>query len=152
MLEEEFTTTIQKDLFRMMCGKQIGEGSARQVYDCAYDSSLVVKMENRAYSFQNVIEWNVWNDALSMPHARRWLAPCTKISACGTILLQKKTVKPVEYPDGLPVWLTDTKKQNYGLLDGEFVCHDYGVNLICNQGLSRRSRKVEWWDAENDEA
>lgn len=145
-VEQNFTSPVQTDVFRMLCGDHLGRGSAREVYECAYDPSLVVKIENRAGSFQNIAEWHVWQDAQFIEHAADWLAPCVKISPCGTVLIQRKTSPAKSYPERLPTWLTDTKRANYGLLGRRFVCHDYGVNLICNSGLSKRLRKVEWWD------
>lgn len=130
----------------MLCGDRIAAGSSRAVYQCAYDDGLVVKIENGAQSFQNIAEWQVWQDAQFMPHALDWLAPCVSISPCGLVLIQKKTEPAKRFPEKLPVWLTDTKRANYGMIGRRFVCHDYGTHLMCNSGLSKRLRKVEWWD------
>ena len=146
MIEDDFINPLHSDVFRMLCGDHIGSGAGRHVYECAYDPSVVVKIETEAGSFQNITEWNLWRDAEFIPHAAAWLAPCIKISPCGIVLIQKKTTTPKKYPDKVPAWLTDTKRTNYGMIGKRFVCHDYGVNLMCNSGLSKRLRKVEWWD------
>lgn len=146
-LESNFRNVTERDFFRMFCGNKLGSGSARQVYECEYNPEYVVKIEDAAHSFQNVLEWNIWNDAQHMhPDIQKWLAPCVRISPCGIILIQKRTKPAKKYPEKLPSWLTDTKRQNYGMIGNRFVCHDYGVNLMCNNGLTKRLRKVEWWD------
>jgi len=148
MLDSHFAATVEKDVFAMLCGEFIGEGSGREVYACAYDDQLVVKIENGAQSFQNILEWSLWHDAQYIDHAKDWLAPCVRISPCGTVLVQKRTTPASKYPEKMPTWLTDTKRQNYGMIGKRFVCHDYGVNLMCNSGLSKRLRKVDWWDSQ----
>lgn len=146
-LEHNFRNVAERDVFRMLCGHKLGSGSARQVYECAYNSDYVVKIEDRAESFQNVLEWHLWNDAEHMgTDVSKWLAPCVRISPCGVVLIQKRTQPAKKYPEKLPSWLTDTKRQNYGMIGSRFVCHDYGVNLMCNSGLTKRLRKVDWWD------
>ncbi len=147
MVEDQFINPVRADVFMMLCGERIGEGAARVVYECAYDPMMVVKIEAKSGSFQNVLEWNMWLDAESIPHAAQWLAPCVKISPCGIVLIQKKTTPAKKYPEQIPEWLTDTKRTNYGMIGKMFVCHDYGVNLMLRSGLSKRTRKVEWWDA-----
>ncbi|ABF63541.1 hypothetical protein TM1040_0808 [Ruegeria sp. TM1040] len=144
---DNFPRPVQGDVFRMLCGEMLGSGAAREVFECAYDPSLVVKIENAAGSFQNIAEWQMWWDAQHIPHAAEWLAPCVSISPCGIVLIQKRTTPAKRYPEKLPAWLTDTKRTNYGMIGKRFVCHDYGVHLMCNSGLSKRKRKVEWWDA-----
>lgn len=146
-LRENFASPVQSDVFRMLCGEHIGGGAAREVYVCAYDPDLVVKIENASGSFQNVAEWQLWWDAQHIQHSAEWLAPCVSISPCGIVLIQRRTKPAKRYPEKLPVWLTDTKRTNYGMIGKRFVCHDYGVHLMCNSGLSKRTRKVEWWDA-----
>lgn len=146
MIEGNFTTTVEKDVFQMLCGERIAEGSAREVFECAYDDSLVVKIENGAQSFQNITEWQLWHDAQFHTAASKWLAPCEKISPCGLVLIQRKTKPAKSFPDRLPVWITDTKRSNFGRIGGRFVCHDYGNHLVCNSGLSKRTRKVDWWE------
>jgi len=145
--DEHFKATVEKDVFAMLCGDLLGNAASREVYDCAYDDQLVVKVENGAQSFQNILEWSLWNDAIHVPHAKIWLAPCVKISPCGVVLIQRKTTLAKKYPEKLPVWLSDTKRQNYGIIGGRFVCHDYGLNMVSNSGLSKRLKNVDWWDA-----
>lgn len=140
-----FINTISADLLRTVCGREIGYGDGRTVYECAIRPDLVVKIETPSHSFQNQGEWKFWNDWRLDKDVRRWLAPCESISPCGTVLLQRRT-EPVpsgRFPKKLPRFLTDVKRSNFGLLNGRFVCHDYGlVRVIISTVLSQ----ADWWE------
>lgn len=145
-----FSSTVERDFFETFCGQQIGVGGSRDVFTMTQRDDLVVKIETGAQSFSNVIEWQLWHDACELgdDFAKKWLAPCEYISPSGVILLQKRTTQAEEYPDKLPVWITDTKRPNFGMYDGRFVCHDYGLHFASHTGLTKRMRKAEWWDYE----
>ena len=139
--------TIQRDAFWLLCGKRIGGGMSRDVYECDIDPTWVVKVESLAGHFQNVWEWRVW-ERVRGTDFERYFAPCVHISPNGNVLIQRRTTlaRPDEYPERLPVFLSDTKRSNYGLFDGRLVCHDYGTALMLEYGMTKRTRKVEWWD------
>lgn len=142
-----FKSTVEKDFFHLMCGELLGEGAYRKVYVFAQDPKWVIKFEEGAQSFSNIREWDLWHDAQQMhPDVRAWLAPCKAISACGSVLIQARTKPAKTFPDKIPAWMTDTKRGNFGMLGRRFVAHDYGNNLVCNTGLTRRLKAVEWWD------
>lgn len=83
-----FKRTIEQDFFRMFCGERLGSGVGREVYVYARDDKYVVKLENIAQSFQNVLEWDTWCDASYREHdIKKWFAPCDSISDCGTVLI-----------------------------------------------------------------
>ena len=44
-------------------------------------------------------------------------------------VIQSRTfpMRPNERPNVVPKWLTDIKDDNWGLLNGKPVCHDYGL-------------------------
>lgn len=130
--------TITADFFRTMVGEKLGAGSAREVYRLAHDPTLVVKIENRAGSFQNILEHEMWQEVEHTKWAR-WFAPCVTISPCGTILIQKATVPlpPGAFPKQLPNFFTDLRLNNFGRLDGRVVAHDYGLHSVMGRGLSR---------------
>lgn len=146
MLEGLFKNTVEADFLHLICGKPLGSGAHREVFEFALDPKWVIKFETEAHSFSNINEWQVWQDAQDMHEdISKWLAPCRAISACGTVLIQARTTPAKRYPDQIPAWLTDTKRANFGMLGRRFVAHDYALNLICNSGMTRRLRKVEWW-------
>lgn len=136
-----------REVFHMLCGDLIGQGVARRVYQSNLAEDEVVKIESSAGSFQNVLEWETWRDVRETPWAR-FFAPCVAISPCGVALIQKRTKRPATYPDWMPAFFTDFKRSNYGMLGHEFVCHDYGTNLLMQTGLTKRLRKVKWWEIE----
>ncbi len=144
-MRDYFKTTLSKDFLDIFLGQQIGFGCFREVYECNTDPSVVIKVEYKSVSFNNIFEWDTWQKLRYTVH-HKWLSPCRFISPCGRILIQDKT-EPVSYkelPKFLPVFLTDIKKENFGMLDGKIVCHDYGSNLILENGLSNKVRRVEW--------
>lgn len=135
------------DLIAMNCGEPLGEGIGRHVFVYGLDPSMVIKVEMASHSFQNIIEWETWNQAQGTK-SEPWLAPCRRISPCGIFLIQDR-VEPLrpEFEDTpVPRFLTDFKRSNYGILNGRLVCCDYGTNLLLNHGsVSPRFKKPEWW-------
>lgn len=139
-----FPNTIDMDLFRLMCGEEIGYGIGRTVYECTIRPDLIVKIETPSHSFQNQAEWRFWSNWQHDEDVSRWLAPCEAISPCGTVLLQRRTepLPKIHYPKKLPRFLTDTKRANFGILDRRLVCHDYG--MIVSE-IEMKLTKVDWW-------
>lgn len=60
-VENHFRGIVAKDFFLAMTGDWLGGGIGRGVYVLGTDPSLVVKIETASHSFQNVAEWEVWN-------------------------------------------------------------------------------------------
>lgn len=134
-----------QDAFDLLCGERLGTGMHRTVYACKLLPDLVVKVENADYRyFANVMEMKFWNDHEHYGKVAKWLAPCTHLSPDGRVLLQKRADPlPKDYvmPDSMPVFLTDFKRENYGLLDGRLVCLDYAMT-IPNPNI--RLKRVNW--------
>lgn len=137
--------TISMDLLEVLLGERIEVGSARKVFRCRLNPDLVVKVETRSGSFQNVMEAQFWSDVADDPELSKWFAPVHLISSCGTVLLQSRAepARRSEYPDKLPTCITDLKYSNFGMLDGKFVCFDYGIIIPSVSG--KRMRKAKWW-------
>jgi hypothetical protein len=142
--------SLNRDMWELMCSDMIGQGCSRKVFLSKLDTSLVVKVEEAGRSFNNIREWELWEDVRHDKNATRWLAPCINISLCGSILIQKKTavVSKRRYPKKVPKWLvSDSKYQNWGLLDGKVVCHDYAHHLAHRYGsISKSLVKIHWWE------
>ena len=101
-------------------------------------------MENSDYRyFANVVEMKFWWDNEFHKDVAKWLAPCEYLSPDGRILLQKKC-DPVpmnkKLPDKLPEFLTDLKRENFGIYKGRLVCIDYAITL---PNPSLRLRKAD---------
>lgn len=133
----------------VLCGKKLGEGCSRTVYECSFDKSLVIKIEDRNYHSQNIIEWEVWDQVEYDKKLKKWFAPCIAISRCGTVLIQKK-VKYRDialYPKKIPAFFGDTHRKNFGFIGDQFVCSDYGFFISNGVGLNSKAMKtVKWRD------
>lgn len=141
--------------FNLPCGEVVGRGMSRTVYDSPLLPNSVIKVETGAHRFQNVVEWETWQRVRDTP-ASRWFAACEWISADGIVLVMQRTRPPApsEFPDRVPLYLTDMKRTNYGMVgerhggDGKqfLVCHDYGTHLLFEHGMTKRLKKAQWWD------
>lgn len=149
-----------EDAFNLLCGDRIGYGMSRQVFECALLPGYVVKVEkDPMHTWQNIMEWKTW-DIVQDTAASRWFAECRWISPGGKILIQERT-RPAglaEFPDRVPLWFTDLKRQNWGMAKSQrkngtpgkewLVCIDYGTCLALQDGTStKRTKKAEWYDA-----
>jgi hypothetical protein len=143
------------EFFNLMLGKQLGYGSSRKVYNLELDKHCVVKVETGPGNFQNIREWDLWNNVKDTVHAK-WFAPCKRLSENGQILVMSKTEPPGpnDWPAEIPAFFDDIHKANFGMVqlldlrtnkeDWHFVCHDYGWNNAVRGGLSKRMQKVDW--------
>lgn len=138
------TAECFEDAFNLLCGALLGEGVHRKVFACRLRPELVVKVEAEpAFRyFANVHEMKMWNDS-SLKEAE-WLAPCRYLSPDGRILLQDRA-DPVpgdyEMPERMPSFLTDFKRENFGILRGKLVCIDYAMPI---PSYNSRLKKVNW--------
>lgn len=138
-----FSNTVATDLLRAFCGEVVGSGVARTVYECTVRPDLVVKVETVSASFQNVMEWELWQKFKDNKSVSKWLAPCELMSPCGTVMVQHRTTPLARdrYPAKLPEFLTDQKWSNYGMIGDRFVCHDYGM---IRARVQLQMLKTEW--------
>lgn len=134
---------IAQEALNLLCGKELGAGIHRTVFLCAIDPTLVVKIERDTDYFvgANAAEWRWWDELQYAPTYARWLAPCKWISPNGRIMLQMRTthIPADRVPDKLPAFLCDTKWENFGMLNGRIVAHDYPQ---INSSLPKRLRKA----------
>ena len=140
MTEEQ----IFEDAFNLFCGRLIGEGIHRKVYECRIDPTLVVKVEQPEHwtSFANMCEMKFWGFHADYKPVADWLAPCHYLSPNGQVLLQQKCdpwTGPL--PEKVPSFLTDLKRENFGNLDGRLVCVDYSSTIM---NPSMRLKNAEW--------
>jgi len=134
------------DLINLVCGRKLGEGTYRMVFEYAIDKSKVVKRDNGG-NFSNINEWQISNEFAGTPLAK-WIAPVYWISPRGLWLIQARTT-PItldQLPDKIPAIFADTKIENWGLFEGRPVCHDYGNHrafvLAGKAGI--RMRSANW--------
>jgi hypothetical protein len=149
--------TVRREAFNLLCDERIAYGMSRSVYSSKLLPDCVIKVEDSARDFQNIVEWETWQRVRDTPMSR-WFAICRWISPNGQILIMERTRQPAlsEYPEKMPAFLCDFKRTNYGIsttLDKKtgkpshmFVRHDYGTNLLFEHGMTKRMVKANWWD------
>lgn len=152
------TNTTFQQAYDLLCDQLLGYGMSRQVFSSKLLPDCVIKVEEDAGKFQNVVEWETWLRVRNTPYSSHFAA-CRWISNNGSILIMERTRPPGinEYPEEMPVFLCDFKRTNYGMSQlpapksnkpgNHFVCHDYGTSMIFEHGMTKRLKKVEWYDA-----
>ena len=136
------------DFVTTVCGKHIGSGSYRSVFEYNIDDRFVVKVEPLNTNC-NQTEYRLWEEIKGLhsdlAFVPKWFAPVEWISPNGRILLMRKTsYKPSkERPTKIPEFLTDIKPDNFGWIGNNFVCHDYGQDYGFMH-FSKKMKKAEW--------
>lgn len=141
----DFGELVHYDALNMLLGTRLGSGTTRRVYINDLNPLQVVKID-MSPDFNNVMEWKIWHE-LKDTGLGKYLAPCDAISPSGDILIQRRTKPAVKFPDWMPTIFCDFKLTNYGMLDGNFVCHDYAM-LILDKALEKnhlRFGRPDWW-------
>ena len=136
-----------EDAFNLLCGKLIGEGIHRRVFECRIRPDCVVKVESDPLRyFANVMENKFWSDHFHCPAVKRWLAPIEYLSPDARLMLMKRA-EPIretdKLPDKLPAFLSDRKRANFGFIDGQLVAVDYALSIT---KASTRMGKANWTD------
>lgn len=104
--------------FRKLCGKKIGSGCDRVVYEHKNDPTLVIKYEASPTVFANAVEWNISD----MNKRSDRIARCYDISNDSKFLIQErlevnKTCEPVKNTR-LRSRFYDLHDENYGYRKG----------------------------------
>lgn len=138
---------IKEDAFNFLCGRLIGRGMTRDVFECNLRKDVVIKVETPEVRchFQNIQEWMVWGRVVNTDF-EQWFAPVLEMSPNGRILMMART-EPIgiaELPYRLPAFFTDFKLANFGRYRGRIVCHDYGSHLLMEEGMTKRMKKPNW--------
>lgn len=135
---------------KAICGERIGWGMHRVVYEYKHNPNYVVKIEYslKDKEFANITEYRNWEYNKESPLGK-WLAPVIFITKNGKISIQRKIEHGFvnKYPKTIPVVFTDLKKQNYGWMDGRFVCCDYAYIVLDYLIIKKeiQHRIVKWW-------
>jgi hypothetical protein len=58
---------LGSDLFELVCGKFVGEGTTRIVFDYMLQPGYVIKIEKEARTFNNIMEYELWNNLAHAP-------------------------------------------------------------------------------------
>lgn len=133
--------SVVEDFIKLFKGDLLGTGSAREVYELATDPTKVLKIEIAKCSFQNANEWQIWQ-LVTGTKLEKYFAPCSMISPCGTVLIMAKTEPLRSKNIVMPDIITDLKIENFGMLKGKPVCHDYGISLHRMMYFATKRNKV----------
>ena len=86
---------VAYDFVTTLCGKHIGSGSTRSVFDYSLDEKYVIKIEPKNTN-GNTSEWMIYNEIQylsgELAWVKDWFAPIKWISPNGRILLMEKTI------------------------------------------------------------
>lgn len=137
---------VNMELIDYILGDFVGYGISRLVYDYRLDPKYVIKLDLSNHN-ANVLEHDVWRTVEHTKHAK-WFAPVKDLSPCGRVLLQEKCKYENidKFPKIIPDYLSDIKVDNFGWLNGKFVCLDYAGNNLLTKGLSSKMKKVKWYN------
>ena len=138
---------VVADIITMLCGKHLGDGVYRTVYEYNPDPRYVIKLERPA-SFCNLSEHMIWDEVEGLigdlAWVKKWFAPCKWISPNGRVLVMQKTYqKSIDVPKKVPEFLWDAKPDNFGWIGSNYVCHDYG-QIYNMMHYSKKMRNINW--------
>ena len=139
---------ISLDFVTSMCGKHLGSGTYRSVFEYNLDEKYVIKIEPRNTNC-NQVEYTLWEEIKGLTGdlawVKDWFAPVKWISPNGRILLMQKTKEDFnkEYPEKIPKFMWDVKPDNFGWIGKNLVCHDYGQFYSFIE-YSKKMKKVDW--------
>lgn len=133
----EWAWDIQADLNQMLFDVRIDDGATREVYVYRPDPTLVIKVEQES-TFHNVREHDIWFVVKGTKWAK-WFAPVRNLSPLGRALLMART-RPWRngdpmFPRRIPDVFVDVRRCNWGILNGRWVCHDYGYSRVLAHGI-----------------
>lgn len=148
---------VNTDLILSLCGKKIGSGSQRYVYEYNLDKKYVIKIEPNSTE-SNITEYMLWDEVKGLrgdlEWVKEWFAPILWMSPNGKILVMERTYeeskirgKNLERPKEVPAFFSDLKYDNWGWIGNKFVCHDYGFlyKFIKYEKRMQKIKKGAWW-------
>lgn len=146
-LKKEANWISDTAIKRMLCGKSIGGGSSREVFECKLHPDFVVKVQYNG-GFDNAIEYEIWSAICEADWWAKWFAESVYISRTGKILIQQKIdfkESKKEYPKKIPRFFTDIKVTNYGFVGNQLKCCDYSGVLGRLTGFMDKKMRVAKW-------
>lgn len=142
---------VKDQALMLICGKELGRGVSRTVFEFAPDKTLVVKIEHNQARNQNASEYTFWEAVSYRPELARWFAGVHLASDMNAMILQTRT-QPVTLAELkakcplVPAFMSDLKVGNWGRIGRRYVCHDYGTALIPERGFTTRMQRAKWWE------
>lgn len=138
---------VNREFMNFFLGDYLGCGTSRYVFENRRDKKTVIKIDYGNTS-ANTLEFQTWNRVEKVKSLAKWFAPIKDCSRCGSIIIQAKCdtqkLECYEYPKQIPEIFSDTKYNNFGMLNGKFVCFDYAGHLMFEKGMSLKMKTVKW--------
>ena len=139
---------VSVDIVTSLCGKKIGSGSTRTVYEYNLKpKKMVVKIEpmNTDNNYQEYLIWNaVRYLTKDLAWVKDWFAPIHYCSPNNKILIMERTYQTNKpKPTQIPKFLTDIHEKNFGWIGNKFVCHDYGF-IFPFVKYEKKFQEVNW--------
>lgn len=125
---------------KLLCENKLGEGLSRKVYTNNYMPDYVIKVARNDIHFQNIREFHTYCFVKDLSIGK-WFAPVMEISANGKVLIMRRTQPLTLKKIRVPEFFIDLKLENFGMLDGRIVCHDYGIGLYNGADLIAHSKR-----------
>lgn len=143
---------VNTDLILSLCGKKLGAGLYRSVYEYNLDDKYVIKVEPNSTE-SNMTEFLLYSEIKGLcgelEWVKDWFAPILWMSPNGKILVMQKTEEKSnkERPKEVPSFFTDLKRDNFGWIGNKFVCHDYGFfhKFIKYEKKMQKIKPDCWW-------
>lgn len=143
---DKTSVPAMKEFLECFVGKLIARGTTREVFECKFDKSVVIKVQ-RAFQTQNAVEVATWKRVEDTPSVAKWFAPVLGYSSSMRVIVQRRTMPLLKPPARIPEFLTDRKVQNYGMIGKQVVCHDYGLMDLGRIAPGNfKMEPAEWWD------
>lgn len=140
---------MNEELEQMLLGKKLGSGIHRAAYVYNLDESCVIKVATDEYGRgANVLEHKLWWELENWDDGKKWFAPVIALSDGGKYLVMKRAQRgrDVDYPEKVPSFFTDLKRDNFGFIGKQLVCVDYASCLMLTDGWKiGRTKKAGWW-------
>jgi len=114
---------VRRQIERLSGLEMIDFGSYRIVF--SIDETKVLKIDwSNDFEDQNAVEVKVWENA--NPTLREKLAPILEHGEGWLVMSKTQPFHGDRVPPRLSKLIKDNSKRNFGILDGNIVCHDYG--------------------------
>lgn len=119
-----------------ICGKLLGKGKTRRVFEHKENSLWVIKVQKKQSKYNNKVEWNFWN-AIKDKEFSCLFCPCISLNLEGDLIMMRCEKAKPTIADRMTINLKirnalgpkpkDVMRQtNFGILDGNLVLIDYG--------------------------
>lgn len=133
-------------LLRDLCGKKIGSGCSRDVYELKLNKRYVVKVERGAFPNGNFTEYHIWSEISEYKKLNKYFAPIIFANEDYRIMIMRRIRfgRKKDLPKKVPHFFFDMHGGNYGWIGKQFVCCDYGGATFTLGWSSKKLKNANW--------